>query len=64
MVPEVTLSPNFFSAGIGSPVIMLSSIVVLPSIISPSTGIFSPGFTFRMSPILTSEIGIFFSTLF
>lgn len=37
----ITKAPNFFSAGIGSPVIMLSSIVVFPSMISPSTEFFS-----------------------
>ena len=60
-VPEVTLSPVDFSVGMGSPVIMLSSIVVFPSMILPSTGIFSPGFTRSISPILISDTGMLFS---
>ena len=35
--------------GIGSPVIIDSSTVVSPSVIVPSTGILSPGFTFKIS---------------
>ncbi len=61
MVPDVTLSPVFFSAGIGSPVIIDSSILEFPSIIFPSTGTFSPGFTLRISLIFTSESATFFS---
>ena len=64
MVPEVTLSPDFFSKGIGSPVIIDSSMLEFPSIILPSTGIFSPGFTLRISLILISESATFFSFSF
>ena len=49
MVPPLTLSPTERSTGIGSPEIIDSSIVVFPSVIIPSTGILSPGFTFRIS---------------
>ena len=52
----VTLSPICFSTGILSPVSIDSSIVVCPSIIMPSTGIFSPGLTRIISPVLTSSI--------
>jgi len=58
MVPPVTLLPISFSAGTGSPVIMLSSMTAVPDVSTPSTGIFSPGFTSRMSPTLTSSKGI------
>ncbi|MNQ77355.1 hypothetical protein D3C85_922190 [compost metagenome] len=52
MVPEITLSPVFLSTGIGSPVIMASSMLLSPLVIFPSTGIFSPGFTRNKSPFL------------
>ena len=58
IVPPVTFSPSAFSAGIGSPVIILSSITAFPLKMIPSTGIFSPGFTFRRSPTSTSSNGI------
>ncbi|MBA7479112.1 hypothetical protein ES707_14543 [subsurface metagenome] len=58
IVPPVTLSPVDFSVGIGSPVIILSSITAVPSAIIPSTGIFSPGLTFNKSPTCTSSRGI------
>ena len=61
MVPDVTLSGVRFSTGIGSPVIMLSSTLELPSVILPSTGTFSPGFTLNTSPIFTCESGTFCS---
>ena len=41
----VTRLPGSFSTGIGSPVIIDSSMLVLPSITRPSTGTFSPGRT-------------------
>ena len=56
-VPPITGSSFCFSTGIGSPVIIDSSTVLLPSVILPSTGIFSPGRTRRMSPWWTSSSG-------
>ena len=47
-----------FSTGILSPVSIDSSIDVFPSITSPSTGSFSPGFTITISETFTSSIGI------
>ncbi len=44
-----TLSPLVFSIGMLSPVNIDSSIEVIPSITSPSTGTFSPGFTITIS---------------
>ena len=58
MVPPVTLSPTSFSAGTGSPVIMLSSTMAVPEVSTPSTGIFSPGFTTRIFATFTSSRGI------
>lgn len=57
IVPPMTLSPCFFSTGIDSPVIIDSSTEESPEITMPSTGIFSPGLTINMSPIMTSSIG-------
>ncbi len=54
----MTLSPGCFSTGMLSPVSMDSSTEVRPSMTSPSTGIFSPGFTRRISPTSTSSMGI------
>ena len=67
ILAPITLSPIFFSTGILSPVIMDSSIEVLPSTISPSTGRLCPGLTIIISPTLTSSTGTssispFFST--
>ena len=56
-VPPVTRSPGAFSAGIGSPVTIDSSIALCPSITMPSTGTFSPGRTRQVSPTRTSRIG-------
>ena len=39
-----------FSTGIGSPVIIDSSMLLRPSMITPSIGIFSPGRTRSISP--------------
>ena len=64
MVPELTLSPTPFSTGIGSPVIIDSSILLSPSVISPSTGILSPGFTLSKSPSFISCIDITLSPVF
>ena len=58
ILAPITVLPIFFSTGILSPVSIDSSIEVLPSIISPSTGSFSPGFTKIISPTITSSIGI------
>ncbi len=56
MVPLLTWSPTFLVTGIGSPVIIDSSMALCPSVITPSTGILSPGLTLRMSPITISSI--------
>lgn len=56
VAPE-TLSPAILSIGKLSPVSADSSTAVSPSIITPSTGMLSPGFTAKISPILTSSIG-------
>lgn len=50
IVPADTLSPNVLSTGILSPVRADSSTAVLPSVISASTGILSPGRTTNTSP--------------
>src|SRR5699024_8303352 len=46
-----------FSTGTDSPVSIDSSTVDLPLIILPSTGIFSPGLTSTLSPLVSCEIG-------
>ena len=56
-VAPITLSPICFSTGILSPVNIDSSTALLPSITTPSTGNFSPGFTITISPTNTSSIG-------
>ena len=58
IVPPVTLSLSDLSTGTGSPVIILSSIMAVPSTMIPSTGIFSPGFTRSKLPSFTSSRGI------
>ena len=58
--PLSTLSPLTASLGRDSPVNAFVSKVVSPSIINPSNGIFSPGLTTIVSPILTS-FGLTFS---
>ena len=55
------MSPGPLSAGILSPVRAASFIAAFPSIIMPSTGMFSPGRTTKMSPVLRISIGTFFS---
>jgi len=57
-VAPVTLSPGFFSAGRGSPVIMDSSTALRPSSTTPSTGTFSPGRTRSRSPRTISSSGM------
>jgi len=57
-VAPMTSSPIFFATGRGSPVSIDSSTAEAPSVTTPSTGIFSPGFTMRRSPGTTSSTGI------
>ena len=57
MVPAIISFPLLFSTGMLSPVIMLSSTVVLPEITFPSTGIDSPGLMITVSPVSTSPVG-------
>ncbi len=64
MVPATTASPFFLSTGIGSPVNIDSSIVLSPSVIFPSTGILSPGFTRNKSPFLIASIAMTLSVPF
>lgn len=56
-VPPVTGLPAFFSAGMGSPVSIDSSMALVPSVTRPSTGTFSEGRTRSLSPtrMLSSE---------
>ena len=64
IVPASTFAPFCLRAGVGSPVIMLSS-TYAPSVViklsacvtSPSTGTFSPARTSRMSPRLMVAMG-------
>ena len=51
--PDTTLSPKVTSFGMLSPVKATVLRLELPSIISPSSGIFSPGFTSIVSPMAT-----------
>ena len=44
-VPPMTRSPAGFSTGTGSPATIASSMLVVPSMTTPSTGTFSPGRT-------------------
>ncbi|CAB4690493.1 unannotated protein [freshwater metagenome] len=57
-VADVTLSPTATSTGTLSPVIMLASMLDVPSSTTPSAAIFSPGRTTRMSPSRTTDAGI------
>ncbi len=56
-VAPITSSPAVFPTGKDSPVTTFSSIWVLPSVMTPSTGIFSPGRTRITSPSLSSSTG-------
>ena len=56
-VAPTTLLPSFLKTGTLSPVIMDSSTKLSPEIITPSTGIFSPGRTKTTSPICNSSTG-------
>lgn len=57
-VPPITWSSTPFAIGIDSPVIRASSTKDIPSITTPSTGIFSPGTTFNRSSHCSSSTGI------
>ena len=56
MVAVETLSPGFLSTGRLSPVRALSLTAELPLTTTPSTGMFSPGRTAKMSPFWTSSM--------
>ena len=57
IVPAMTWSPGPFSTGRLSPVTMLSSMLLAPSMTSPSTGTLSPGLSTSTSPTTTSATG-------
>ena len=61
IVPQYTLSPIPLSTGSDSPVITDWSTDVCPDIISPSTGIDSPGKTLNISPAFISSSTTSFS---
>lgn len=61
-VAPISLSPGTWETGMGSPVSMDSSTSLPPSFRTPSTGIFSPGFTLSTSPVCTSFRGMSLST--
>ena len=54
---ETTLSPTCFSTGILSPVMALWSTLVLPSTITPSTAMLSPGRIITISPTTSCSTG-------
>ena len=58
MVAAITVLPGSFSTGMLSPVMAASSMLVLPSRITPSTGTLWPGRTSTVSPTTTSSTGI------
>ena len=55
MLPEMTVSPSATSTGRLSPVSAAVLTLPLPSRTTPSSGIFSPGRTTRVSPSATSS---------
>ena len=57
-VPAMTFASGSLVTGIDSPVTIDSSTDERPSMTTPSTGIFSPGRTRKMSPTATSSSGI------
>ena len=57
IVAPITGSPSRLVTGTLSPVTMLSSSVLSPSVTVPSTGTFSPGRTTTRSPARTSSTG-------
>ena len=61
-VAALTASPFCLSTGMLSPVSADSLTAVVPSIISPSTGMFSPGLTTKMSSFRTASTEISCST--
>ena len=63
-VAAETRSPAALSTGMLSPVRADSFTALFPSKTIPSTGIFSPGRTTKMSPFLTWAIGTVVSTPF
>ena len=60
-LPPMTSSPGCLSTGMLSPLSMDSSTLVVPSIISPSTGMRSPGRTRMISPTTSSSTSTCFS---
>ena len=58
MVAPTTVSPACLSTGRLSPVTIDSSRDDWPSVMIPSTGIFSPGLTTTMSPTTTASTAI------
>ena len=56
ILPAITFAPISLLTGILSPVMKDSFICVEPSIIVPSTAIFSPGLQMTISPFLISSI--------
>ena len=63
-VAAETVSPSPLSTGMLSPVRADSFTVLLPSTTTPSTGMFSPGRTTKMSPLCTCSTGISVSAPF
>ena len=63
-VAEVTVSPSALSTGMLSPVSADSLTALAPSTTTPSTGMFSPGRTTKMSPLLTSSMPTVISSPF
>ena len=61
-VADVTGSPACFSTGMLSPVMAASSMLVVPSLMTPSAGILSPGRTTISSPTTSSSTGTTVST--
>ena len=60
-VAVLTLLPSSLSTGIDSPVSADSFTADIPSMTTPSTGMFSPGLTTKTSPITTSSMSTVFS---
>ena len=58
MAPPITFAPTAFETGFDSPVSMDSFTDVCPSVIIPSAGYFSPGFTKILSPAISSSTEI------
>ncbi len=58
IVPPITVSDSLLSTGRDSPVIIDSSILLMPERMIPSTGIRDPGLTRITSSCTTCSIGI------